>query len=275
MSVRRTTALVGAAALALSLAACADEPDSSDPTDTLVIGISGSYPGIAQQDDDGTFSGFDVDLAAYVAEGLGWNARQLEFDIVAPDERETALRHGDVDMVVSAYSMTPERDTSVDFAGPYLVAGQDLLVAQDSTITGPRNLDGMTVCGLEGSPDLERLQDERYSPGVEITTQSDTSRCVGLLLDGTVDAVTHDDVVLAGYAEEHAGELRVVGTPFTTEYYGVGLPEGSPDVEAVDLLLTRAIEDGTWDAAFERYFGRSGWTPPLPPTPGVTGADVT
>lgn len=270
MSVRRIAALTGVAALVLSMTACSGDDTAIDNTnDELIIGVSPANPGLAQQNTDGSFSGFDVDLAAYVAKGLGWAERDVIYVPVMPADRESSLANGDVDMIVSAYAINAERDKSVDFAGPYFIAGQDLLVTQDSRITGPRSLDGRTVCGTVGSPGLARVQDPEYSAGAILREEPDNQSCVELLLAGEVDAVTTDDVVLAGFAQQHPDEIKVVGSPFSTEYYGIGLPEGSPDVAVVNDLLARAIDDGTWQADFDRHLDRSGYTAPLPPTPGT------
>ncbi|MDO9457297.1 transporter substrate-binding domain-containing protein [Nocardioides sp.] len=263
---RRTAVATGVAAVLLLLTACTDA-DPDDPADDLVIGISGTDPGLALADGDGGYSGLEVDLASYLARGLGWDDDDITFEMVDPAERETALASGDVDMVVSGYAITAERDLAVDFAGPYFVAGQDLLVAEDARTTGPRDLDGSTVCGADGSAGLAQIGEE-LSPGAVLRPVADTGTCVDLLLSGQVDAVTADDVVLAGYAEEHPDELRVVGSPFTTHYYGVGLPEDSPDVGAVNTLIASALADGTWQAEVDRHLGRSGYTAPLPPAPG-------
>ncbi len=270
MFVRRIAAVagwLGLATLVVPLTACDVEPDPAD-TEQVVIGVSGTRPGLAAVDADGTFSGLEVDLATYVARGLGWDADDLRFVLLAPDRGEAALADGDVDVALTSYAEPAEpADRAVEVAGPYLVAGQDLLVARDSRITGPHHLDGLTVCGETGSPALERLQAPDLAPGAIVRPVDDLAGCVDLLLAGEVDAVTADDVVLAGWAAEHPDDVRVVGTPFTTTTYDIALPEGSPDVAAVDTLVAQALADGTWQAAVDRWLGGSGYSAPIPPVP--------
>ncbi len=260
MTVRRIALLGVSATLLLTTTACAAD-DGADPDDTLVIGVSGSTPGLSWLNPDGSFTGFDVDLATYVAEGLGWSERQITFKALTSEQREQALVDGSVDLVVAAYPISAERDEVVDFAGPYLVAGQDLLVPADSTLTGPHSLDGRSVCAAESLPAIEEPE---FSPDVRLVEASGNGECVDLLLKGEVDAVTGIDATLAGYAAQQPDLLRLLGSPFSTEYYGVGLPDGSPDVEVVDDLIRRAVDDGTWQADLERNLGPSGWTPPPP-----------
>ena len=260
------------ALLATSVSACSDDDPVATEQARVVIGVSGTHPGLSAERADGTFSGFDVDLASYVARKLGWSERQVTFRAIPDGDREQALSTGEVDMVVSAYTITTGRAKVVDFAGPYFVAGQDLLVARTSTIGGPRSLGGKTVCGVRGSADLARVQDPGFSRTAVLKGADDIDACVDLLLAGRVDAVTTDDAVLAGFAAKHPKKLRLVGSPFSTDYYGIGLPHGSPDVAVVNSILQRAIDDGSWQAAFDRHLGASGFAAPLPPVPGGTRA---
>ncbi|MFB9312850.1 glutamate ABC transporter substrate-binding protein [Nocardioides plantarum] len=261
------------AVLATSVSACSNDDDAKASDDArIVIGVSDARPGLSAEKADGSFSGFDVDMASYVARRLGWSDRQVTFRALPDDDREQALSTGEVDMVVSAYTITTERAKAVDFAGPYLVAGQDLLVARKSEISGPRSLNGKTVCGTRGSAELARVQEAEFSRRAVLKGADDIAACVDLLLAGRVDAVTTDDAVLAGFAKKHATRLRLVGSPFSTDYYGIGLPQGSPDVAVVNDILQRAIDDGTWQASFDRHLGASGFAAPLPPVPSGTRA---
>ena len=90
----------------------------------------------------------------------------------------------------------------------------------------------------------------------------------GTMLAGKIAAITGDDVALAGYVAENPQELKVVGSPFAIHRYGVGLPEGSPDVAVVNKILTEMIDSGAWRNSFVRYLHASGTTVPAPPVPG-------
>ena len=79
------------------------------------------------------------------------------------------------------------------------------------------------------------------------------SECVDALLGGQVDAVTTDDIILAGYAAQYPGKLKVVGKPFTTEKYGIGLKkDDKAGRDAVNAAIEKVFADGTWKAAFEK-----------------------
>ena len=79
--------------------------------------------------------GFDVDVATYVAKELGHAAGDIQWVQAPSAQRETLISTGQVNMIAATYSITDERKEKVDFAGPYLLAHQDLLVKKDSDIT--------------------------------------------------------------------------------------------------------------------------------------------
>ena len=99
------------------------------------------------------------------------------------------------------------------------------------------------------------------------------TKCVDALNSGTVDAVTTDNVILAGYAaqEQYAGKLKVVGAPFSEEKYGVGIKKGDVETcEKVNAALQKMVESGEWEKALEKTVGASGFTPDAatnPPEP--------
>lgn len=254
---RRFLALGSAAVLALGLAACGD--DSGDGgsggdggRDTLQVGIKFDQPGLGFQEGD-SYSGFDVDVANYVAEELG---QEVEFVQAPSPQRETLLETGQVDMIFATYSITDERKEKVSFAGPYFIAGQDLLVAEDSDITGVEDLDGKRLCSVSGSTSAANVQEE--VPGVQLREFDTYSECLDGLVNGQLDALTTDNTILAGYAaqEQYEGELKVVGNTFSEERYGVGIPKGDTELcGQINDALQKMVDDGAWQEAVDANFG--------------------
>ena len=277
-----------AAAATLSLAGCSSD-DGGDNNDagatsdtsassggaegTVKIGIKFDQPGLGYQDGS-EYTGFDVDVAKYVAGKLGYGEDQIEFVQAPSAQRETLLQNGQVDMIFATYSITDKRKEVVSFAGPYFVAGQDLLVAEDDdSITGPEDLEGKNLCSVTGSTSAQRIKDE-YATGTNLLEQPGYAECVTALTAGTVDAVTTDDIILAGLAAVPAnkGKVKVVGNPFSEENYGVGLPKGSDKCEAINTAISKMIDDGTWDKLLAANVGASGYEANAelnPPTPAA------
>ncbi len=231
--------------------------------DSLRIGIKFDQPGLGFREGDGDPTGFDVEVAKYVAGELGYEADQIEWVQTPSANRENALEGGEVDMILATYSITEERDERVDFAGPYFVAGQDLLVrADDTEITGPDALDGKNLCSVTGSTSAQKIKDE-YSSGVELVEQGGYAECVTYLESGQVDAVTTDDIILAGLAAtpENAEKFKVVGNAFSVERYGVGIPTGSDMCEDINSAITQMKDDGAWQEALDAATEGTGYTP--------------
>ena len=236
----------------------------------LTIGISFDQPGLGLRDGD-TYSGFDVLTATYVAQALGVPKENITWQRADPAEREKLLADGDVDLVFSTYSITDERKQKVDFAGPYFLAHQDLLVRRNETdITGPDTLNGRVLCSVTGTTSSAYVT-ANFLGDIQLVEKPRFSDCVEALAASEVDAVTTDDVILAGFAAqpEYKGKLKVVGKGFTDEYYGVGVPKGDDEMVAkVNEALKQYIADGSWRAALDQTVGPSGYSIPSPPTPG-------
>lgn len=166
MKLRKVTA-ASATVFALALTATACGGDNSTGGDsgsgggkTIKVGIKFDQPGLGQKTPQG-YAGFDVDVATYVAKKLGYNADQIEWKEAKSADRETMLQRGDVDFIAATYSITPERQEKVDFAGPYLLAHQDVLVrADDNKIKSPKDLNNAKLCSVTGSTSAQNVKDK-------------------------------------------------------------------------------------------------------------------
>jgi ABC-type amino acid transport substrate-binding protein len=166
----------------------------------LTVGIKFDQPHLGFKDGN-TYTGFDVDVATYVAGKLGFSPDQIVWKEAISAQRETLLQNHQVDMIFATYSITDARAQKVQFAGPYFVAGQDLLVrADDTSVTGPESLNnGKKLCSVTGSTPAQNIQDN-YASEVQLVQFDTYSQCVQALISGKVDAVTTDDIILAGLA---------------------------------------------------------------------------
>lgn len=259
---RRTAAAVALAAVAvLGLSACSvvlGEEESLLDATSLTIGVKADQPGLGLEGGDGHIEGFDVDVALYIAERLG-APKEVEFVGVTSAEREEKLISGEVDMVVATYSITPVRKTQVTFGGPYYVAKQDVLVrAEDTDIQGVRDLEGLSVCQGQGSNSAVRIT-EGLGIDVQQMDAPSYSACIDSLREGNVDAVSTDNLILAGFLAEDPSSFRLVNHPFTDEKYGVGLPHGDVRAcEAVNKAISEMYQDGTARELLDTWFGETG-----------------
>jgi glutamate transport system substrate-binding protein len=261
---RVAAALALAVALPLSVTACGGGSGGDDGK--IVIGTKFDQPGLGLKNPDGSMSGFDVDVATYVAKELGYTPDKIEWKESPSAQRETLIQNDQVKFIAATYSITDPRKEKVAFVGPYLVTGQSLLVKADNTdITGADSLqNNKKLCSVSGSTPAQRIKD-KY-PGVQLQQYDTYSACIEALKNGAIDAVTTDEVILAGYAAQSPGTFKIVGQPFSEENYGIGLKKGDTDLQTkISGAIAKMESDGSWKAAFEKNLGPAGIATPTPP----------
>jgi glutamate transport system substrate-binding protein len=279
MRIKRMAAVAAVAVLALGVAACGDSGDDGEDTGSgtsgatgvvgkaekdkkLIIGVKADQPGLGLQTGQ-QYEGFDIEIGKIIAKGLGVDESGITWKTTVSANREPFIQQGQVDLVVATYTINDERKQKVSFAGPYYVAGQDLLVPMDSTITGPESLAGKKVCSVAGSTPAKRIKEEY--PQAQLQEFDAYSKCVTALAGKQVDAVTTDDIILAGYAsqEQYAGQFKVVGKTFSEEPYGIGLAkDDKSSCEKINEILKTAATDGSYKAAWDATLGKSGTAAP-------------
>ena len=262
-------AAVAASALVFTAAACGGDSGGGGGGDTVRVGIKFDQPGMGLKEGN-DYTGFDVAVAKYIAQEMG---KTPEFSEAPTPQRETLLKTKQLDYIVGTYSITDKRKVDVDFAGPYFIAGQDLLVrADDNSITGPDSLTGKKLCSVQGSTSAQNVKEDH--PGVQLQEYNTYSKCVEELINGTVDSLTTDNTILAGYASQaqFAGKVKLVGQTFSTENYGVGIEKGNTEMcTQVTAALEKMISSGEWKKAVDENLGPSGFTPDAknPPAPAA------
>ncbi len=231
-----------------------------------VVGVKADQPNLGYKDTDGKRCGFDIQMAQLIASKLGFDPAKIEYVEIPSSDRETALQAGNINYYVGTYSITDKRKAQVSFAGPYFVAGQDLLVRKsDTSITGKETLKGKKVCSVTGATPLQRVRDEQLTEPANISEFKTYSECVSQLVDKQTDAVTTDDAILKGYAAQSPDQLKVVGKTFSTEKYGIGLALDDKALrDKVNDILDASFTDGTWQKIYDGTLGKSG-SPAKPP----------
>ncbi|MER5429106.1 glutamate ABC transporter substrate-binding protein [Streptomyces sp. NPDC002588] len=280
MKLRKATAASAVVlALALSATACGgdnkDEGSSSSSGGSgggkIKIGIKYDQPGLGLKKPDGSFAGFDVDVATYVAKQLGYEPDQIEFVETKSADRENALARGDVKLIAATYSITDERKQKVDFAGPYLLAHQDLLIKTDSDISKGTDLNGKKLCSVTGSTSAQNVQ-KSIAPKANLKEYGTYSECIAGLQNGAVDAVTTDDSILAGFAaqDQYKGKFKLAGLKLSNENYGIGVKKGdTATVDKVNKALEQMVSDGSWQKAVDANFGPADYKNEPAPKIGV------
>ena len=237
----------------------------------LVVGIKYDQPGVGLRNPtNNSFEGFDIDIAELMAVGIFGGTpdslgNKIEFVEAVSANREPFIQNGNVDIVVASYTINDTRKQQVDFAGPYLLAHQDVLVLEsDNSIKSVTDLNGKKVCSVQGSTSEKNVIAK--APQAELLSFDTYSKCAEALTDGRVVAVTTDGPILAGFVSTSGGAFKVVNAPFTDEPYGIGLKKGDDAFRAfLNDRLEKIEADGEWAAAFEATLGKLSLALPEPP----------
>ncbi len=286
MRLRRLSSLAAVASLGLALSACGgDGGGGSDvkvkkdakfaagttmerlnKAGKMTVGTKFDQPGFGLRNLSGKLEGFDIEIAKIISAELGVSPDKIEFIESVSANREPFISQGRVDMVVATYTINDKRKKVVDFAGPYYTAGQDIMVKKDdSSITGPDALASKRVCSVEGSTPADNLRTK--FPQAKLVLFDVYSKCADALKNGQVDAVSTDNVILLGLIDKDKEAFKLVGKPFTSEPYGIGLKKGDQAFrDFINDTLEKAFTDGRWAKAWESTAGKLAGATPEPPT---------
>ncbi|NRQ32879.1 transporter substrate-binding domain-containing protein [Nonomuraea sp. NN258] len=256
---RRAAAVVTALlTLLTTVVACGTDGDESVlDKDGLVIAVRADLPSIGFRKPDGTFEGYDVDVADYIARKLG---KTYAFLPVLAGEREQVLVSKRADLVLATYTISQDRKQAVLFAGPYHLSYQDILIrpGDAAEIRNVRDLKGRRICEVRGANAAQRVVEERKVAARRVMFD-DYAACLAALKNDQVDAVTTNDIILAGLAERDGTGLRLVNAQFNEQRTGVGMQRGDvAGCEAVNRAITAMYQDGTAAELLDKWFGRSG-----------------
>lgn len=267
------------AVLATAFVACGDDDDNGGTTATattgaaptfaagstmanivakgkLVVGVKFDQPGFGQKDAaTGKIEGFDVDMAKAIGAALGLKENQIEFVEAVSANRIPFLQEDKVDLVIATMTINADRKTQIEFSRPYYLAGQSILVKKDNTtIKTVTDLGGKNVCSVSGSTSETNVKAK--APTANLLSLANYSACVSSLKDGRVEAVSTDDIILAGFAASDSS-IKLVGGQFTQEPYGIGMKKGKTDMtKFVDDLLAKMFSNGDWDKLYEKHLGK-------------------
>ena len=198
--------------------------------------------------------GFDVALGKAIATELGLRENQIEFTEAISANRIPYLQEDRADVIISTMTINAMRKEQIEFSRPYYLAGQSILVQRSNTnINGINDLNGKRVCSAQGSTSEQNIA--QMAPQAQLLSLQTYSACVQSMKDGRVDAVSTDDIILAGFAASDR-DLKLVGGQFTQEAYGIGVKKGKTDMAAfIDDLLNKMLQDGRWEQLYKQYLG--------------------
>jgi len=232
----------------------AAEEESSGGGEPLTVGSDIPYPPF-EQGKKGSYTGFDVELMEAIGKEI---EREPEFIDSSFETIFRDLAQEKFEAVMSAATITEEREKVVDFSLPYYLSEQAILVKEGSEITGLSDLKGKVVGAQQGTTGLE-LGKEKAEAG-ELRPFPEGPDADNALKAGTVEAVIIDAPVAKQQAEELGG-IEIVEKVPTEETYGIAIAKGNTELlEGINEGLKMTIEDGSYAKVYEKWFKEA---PPL------------
>lgn len=237
--------------------ASAETTDEGSRT-TFTVGFDAEYPPYGYMDDDGEYTGFDLELAQAVCDKEGW---ELVKKPINWDSKDMELNSGSIDCIWNGFTMNGRED-DYTFSDPYVDNSIVVVVAKDSDINKLSDLAGKVVDVQADSSGLAALQgDDATDENKELTASfaelqqvADYNTAFMNLESGAVDAVVLD-IGVAKYQMSSRGDaFRMLDEQVSSEQYAIGFKKGNTELkDQVQKTLDEMVKDGTFTTIVNNY----------------------
>jgi polar amino acid transport system substrate-binding protein len=208
------------------------------------IGVPDNFPPFGDLDPDAKLRGYDVDMAALVAAGLGVKA---ELVAVASTERISALTDGKVDLVISSLGKNSEREKQIDFSAAYAPFYNGIFGPADLAATKPEDLAGKSVAVTRDTIEDADLT-KAAPPGATIKRFDDNGRTEVAFVFDQADLIATGNVVAAQILATNPARKPLLKFLLHNSPCYVGVAKGQPALLArVDAIVAGARHDGSLD----------------------------
>ena len=264
-----------AAAMTVSLAGCgskdADKKDNASVQNTenaksdigsdrtqFVVGFDAEFPPYGYMDEDGEYTGFDLELAQEVCDRNGWEPVKKPINW---DSKDTELESGSIDCIWNGFTMNGRED-DYTFSDPYVDNSIVVVVAKDSDINKLSDLAGKVVDVQADSSGLAALQgDDATDENKELTASfaelqqvADYNTAFMNLESGAVDAVVLDIGVAKYQMSSRGDSFRMLDEQVSSEQYAIGFKKGNTELrDQVQKTLDEMVKDGTFTTIVNNY----------------------
>src|SRR6201989_794408 len=208
---------------------------------TVRLGYRESSPPFSFLDQANRPIGYSLELCEALVEEIGIEVDdpnlKIEYVKVTSDDRIQAVLQNKIDLECGSTTANAERAKQVAFSPLMFVAGTKLMVAKDSTISVPKDLQGKTIVVTKGTTNEQAMHavDKKFNLGLNIVTGADHEQSYQMLVDGKVAAFATDDILLYGLIARHKSQdkFMVTGDYLSYDPYGIMFRKGEPQLSAV------------------------------------------
>jgi len=223
------------------------------------IGTTAQQPPFSVKSKAGNVIGFDIDIALKLAEAIHVEANFIEMNF---SELLEALDRGEIDMVVSGITITPERNLKYLFAGPYLLSGKSILTKNRKLIQTPiseLNTGRISVATLKGSTSVTYVQ--KYLAATDLTLVDSYEDAVNMVIEGKIDMMLADysECAYASFRHQNHG-LLIKEELFSSERIGIAIPASDPLLlNLVNNFISDLDDSGELKKIEDRWFRNGSW----------------
>jgi putative glutamine transport system substrate-binding protein len=240
---------------------CSIEPEDKD-IDVLqnakdrgyfVVGVSHDSKPFSFLDDKGAPAGLDVDIAKRIAKTVFGDENKIQFKKTEGFRSVSLLTSGELDFILAAMTITPQRQLIVDFSDPYYYTGQAILVRANSNIRSPKDLNKKKVV-VELNTTAEKTP-KKFAPAA-ILMGYKTGEDFNAFSNGEGDALVSDEALLMGFLEDHPVGYKLLPQRLSIEPYGVAIKstDGAASLKAViNNVLSEMKTDKSFDKLKEKW----------------------
>ena len=253
---KKTVAVLMAAVMAMGMMSAVSVQAGVEDK-TLIVGFDAEYPPYGYMDEDGEYTGFDLELAKAVCDMEGWT---LEKKPINWDSKDMELNSGAIDCIWNGFTMNGRED-DYTWSVPYVDNSQVIVIPEDSDIADLAGLAGKTVGVQAASAALDLLQSEEDGGQKELADTfgalnefADYNTAFTELQAGALDALAID-IGVAKYQLNSRGKgFKILDETLNTEQYAIGFKKGNDELcDIVNADLQKLADDGTVADLAEKY----------------------
>ena len=229
-----------------------DAESASGEKTTFTVGFDAEFPPYGYMDDNGDYTGFDLELAEEVCNRNGWTLVKQPIDW---DAKDAELNSGTIDCIWNGFTINGRED-QYTFTEPY-VDNSQVVIVTDESIKGLADLEGKNVGVQKDSSALAALEGDRADVAAtfaDLTQYGDYNTAFMDLEQGVLDAVCIDIGVANYLVGQNDGGFFILDEQLSSEQYGVGFKLGNEELrDTVQATLNEMAEDGTLDTIAQKY----------------------
>ncbi len=224
----------------------------------IIVGLDDTFAPMGFKNEKGELVGFDIDLSREVAKKLGM---EIEYKSINWDSKILELNAGNIDLIWSGLTITPERAEQTSMSKPYLSNNQIVITRVDENIKKIKDLDGKVVGSQNQSSGEEIILKNKFNKNFkEFKSYAQFDQAFMDLDFGRLDAIVVDETFakyIKNIKEKQKGKelYYILDENFGKENMGIAAKKGNEKlIEVIDKTIEEFKNDGTYKKIYDKWF---------------------